>query len=253
MKIKIGKLNINYICCGEGKPLVIIHGWGCNIGVYDALIKHLSKNHTVYALDLPGFGESDEPESPWSVSDYADFMCEFLTKLGIDNPILFGHSFGGRVIIKLLTCGYPVSAEKVILTGSAGILRKKTAVKKLRAAIVRVAKRFFESKIIKKLLPTAAEKLKRRYGSPDYVNSTPVMRGTLVKTVNEDLTPLLENMTAETLLIWGANDTETPLADGQLMEKLMKNAGLAVIHNAGHYAFLEQRVQFTNILNVFLK
>ena len=78
------------------------------------------------------------------------------------------------------------------------------------------------------------------------------MRQTLVKVVNEDLTHLLPGVHAETLLIWGDRDTATPLSDGQKMESLMPNAGLAVIREAGHFAFLDQPVIFSKILSSYL-
>jgi len=74
----------------------------------------------------------------------------------------------------------------------------------------------------------------------------------LVKIVNEDLTELLPLVKQEVLLIWGENDDSTPLADGKLMEKLMPDAGLAVMPNAGHYAFLEQPALFCKILDSYL-
>ena len=79
------------------------------------------------------------------------------------------------------------------------------------------------------------------------------MRQTLVKTVNEDLTPLLEKISVETLLIWGKNDTAPPLSDGILMEQKMQNAGLAQIENAGHFPFIDQPYVFSKILISYLK
>ena len=80
-----------------------------------------------------------------------------------------------------------------------------------------------------------------------------MMRQTLVKVVNEDLTPLLSEIKQNTLLIWGENDTATPLSDGQLMEKLIKNSGLVTLKNAGHYSFLEQQFIFNKVISSFMK
>jgi len=79
-----------------------------------------------------------------------------------------------------------------------------------------------------------------------------MMRRCLVKIVNEDLTPLLPKVSQSVLLIWGENDGSTPLSDGHLMEKLMPDAGLAVIKNAGHYAFLDQPERFYKIAELYL-
>jgi len=103
-----------------------------------------------------------------------------------------------------------------------------------------------------KPFPKLVEKMRRKYGSADYRNASPIMRQTLVKIVNEDLRNLLPQIKKEVLLIWGENDDSTPLSDGKLMEELLPNAGLAVIKNAGHYAFLEQPELFAKILDSYL-
>jgi pimeloyl-ACP methyl ester carboxylesterase len=78
------------------------------------------------------------------------------------------------------------------------------------------------------------------------------MRGTLVRLVNEDLRTLLPHLHLPVLLIWGDADSETPLADGRLMERLIPDAGLVVFEGAGHYAYLEQTGRFCRIVEVFL-
>jgi pimeloyl-ACP methyl ester carboxylesterase len=79
------------------------------------------------------------------------------------------------------------------------------------------------------------------------------MRGTLVRIVNEDLQPLLPTLNLPVLLIWGEKDTDAPLEDGRLMERLIPDAGLVVFEGAGHYAYLEQPGRFCRIVEVFLR
>ncbi len=79
------------------------------------------------------------------------------------------------------------------------------------------------------------------------------MRKSLVMCVNEDLVPYMPSVTMPALLIWGDKDTATPLSDGQTMEKLMPEAGLAVINGAGHYTFLDNPYLYNRILGSFLK
>ena len=78
------------------------------------------------------------------------------------------------------------------------------------------------------------------------------MRGILSKVVNEDLQHVMPKIKASTLLIWGENDTATPLKDGQKMEKLIPDAGLVIFKNAGHYAFLDKSGEFGIIVDNFL-
>ena len=111
-------LNINYTERGEGDLVVLLHGWGSNITLFEQAIAILERKYKVVAMDMPGFGESEEPKEPWCVDDYVDFLLEFLEDYKPDKVTLLGHSFGGRVIIKLCSRELPFEVEKVILVGA---------------------------------------------------------------------------------------------------------------------------------------
>lgn len=253
MNIRINDLNINYSDEGEGEVILLLHGWGTNITLFEGIRNTCSVKYRVIAPDLPGFGESDEPKEPWCVDDYADFVIEFCRQLGISSAVLLGHSFGGRIIIKLLSRdNCPLKVERVILTGSAGIKPVQSEKAKKRAKAYQKGKAFLSTGIMKKLFPNALENYRRKHGSADYNAASPMMRQVLVKVVNEDLAPLLPKIKQEVLLIWGENDDATPLSDGKRMEKEMPNAGLVVLPNSGHYAFLQQQYAFHRVISSFL-
>ena len=79
------------------------------------------------------------------------------------------------------------------------------------------------------------------------------MRAILSKVVNEDLKSVMPQISCPTLLVWGKNDTATPLKDAQIMEKLIPDAGLVAFDGVGHYSFLENPYQFAAVLKSFLK
>ena len=250
----VDNIRINYEQKGSGDLIVLLHGWGSNIKLFSNLIDLLSKKYTVVAMDMPGFGESQEPPSAWCVDDYVDFVIKFLTDYDAKQVMLLGHSFGGRVIIKLNSRkDLPFTVSKVILVDSAGILPPKSNKKSWRTRKYKMGKAFLSTKIMRKIAPDALEKLRVKYGSADYVAASPLMRQVLVKVVNEDLEPLLPNIKCPTLLIWGVNDTATPLSDGEKMEKLIPDAGLVKLENAGHYSFLEQQFLFNRVMCSFMK
>lgn len=255
MKIEIDNYNINYEIDGYGQEvIVILQGWGTTLQVYNSMAKLLSTKYKVVRLDLPGFGSSDEPRSAWSVEDYADFFLKFLAKLKLEEVILIGHSYGGRIIIKLASRGIkPIKISKIVLIDSAGVLPKKTAKQKLKIYRYRILKKVMKLKIINKIFSSFVENWKNRQGSDDYRNASPIMRQCLVKAVNEDLSNILKEIKTETLLIWGENDIATPLSDAKLMEREIPNSGLAIIKNAGHYCFLEQPTVFNSILTSYFK
>ena len=123
---------------------------------------------------------------------------------------------------------------------------------KLRVRMYKLGKAILKSSLISKAFPQALNKLQKKFGSADYAAASPVMRGCLVKAVNEDLEPLLSGINAETLLIWGDKDTATPLSDAKKMEKQIKGSGLVVFSGAGHYSFLEQPYLFARVIKSFL-
>ena len=230
------------------ETVVMLHGWGANIGLFQNAASLIASKYKVAAPDLPGFGGTPEPPSEWTVDDYTDLAVKFIASLGLKKVILLGHSFGGRLIIKMANRqDLPFEISKIILVDAAGIKPQKSAEQKMKENV---------SKFGKKLLsgaPGLLNKLQSMAGSQDYRDASPLMRRVLVNVVNEDLTDLLPNIKQSTLLIWGTNDTATPLADAQKMEQLIPDAGLAEIPGCGHFSFLENPGLFNAILSSFLK
>lgn len=249
----IQDLNINYHESGEGTLVVLLHGWGSGIKPFDALIAQVEKGYKVVALDMPGFGLSDEPKEPWDVSRYVKLVKEFISGFSAEKVILLGHSFGGRVIIKMMNEELPFSVEKIILVDSAGVKPEATTKQKINTYTYKTGRKIMETAPMRKLFPDAVENMRNSRGSEDYRAASPMMRQTLVKVVNEDLTEYMPAIKVPVLLIWGEHDTATPLADAKIMEKLMPAAGLATIPNAGHYSFLDQPYTFHKIIASFLK
>ena len=238
MKIKLKKLDINYVQYGEGKDIVLLHGWGQNIEMMKFLGDRFSEDFRITILDFPGYGESPEPDSAWYISDYCDLVHELVTELKIKNPIVIGHSFGGRVAIKYASL-YEV--DKLVLFGAPCIRKNKELDTK--------------TKILKwaKTLPGMngiGEYMKNFIGSRDYKAASPIMRQVLVNTVNEDLSEDAKKINCPTLLIWGTSDTEAPIEEARELEKLLKDGALIELTGT-HYAYLENLDQVTNILYNF--
>ena len=255
MNIDINGYNICYKITGEGdETVVILQGWGTHLGVYDSVANSINEKYKVVQFDFPGFGGSDEPKEPWNVDAYADFFCEFMEKLEIKKATLIGHSYGGRVIIKLASrANLQFAIKNIVLIDSAGIMPKRSFVQKLKIYNYKILKRFLNLKFIYFLFPELIDDWKSRQGSADYRNASPMMRQCLVMAVNEDLTDLLPTITQETLLIWGDKDTATPITDAKIMEEKIPNSGLAVIPGTGHFSFLEQPVVFQNIMRSYFQ
>lgn len=253
METVINGMRVSYIDQGSGPAVLLLHGWAAPASTYRLIIDHLSASHRVIAPDLPGHGDSAEPPEPWNVDRFVDFTEAFVQKIGLDEAVLMGHSFGGRIIIKWLNRPQrSFKAGKVILLDAAGIKPRHSMGYYLKVYRFKAAKWFFSLPGIRQMFPHAVENARKKHGSADYRQASPVMRQSMVMAVNEDLTSLLPGIRVPTLLIWGDQDTATPLSDGQLMEKRIPDAGLVVLKGGGHFAFADCWGQCSRVLDSFL-
>lgn len=236
--------DINYIDYGSADKgtIVLLHGWGQNIEMMDMLGRPFEKNFRVIVMDLPGFGKSKEPNQASSVVDYTEYIHQLLVKLQVENPILVGHSFGGRISICYAA---KYGAEKVILLSSPfrPKQKKKPSVKIMVYKIVKKVK----------ILKGLAKHLRDKWGSTDYKNASEINRGTLVKVVNEDLTEYAKKIKCPVLLIYGSNDKDVPINEAKVLEKLIPDAGLVEYADCHHYAYLERFNQTIAIFKNFLE
>lgn len=227
-------LRIHYTLEGTGDAIVLLHGWGQNINMMEFISHHFARRFQILTLDLPGFGESEEPPHAWSLEEYTEFLHQLIEQFGLTKPILIAHSFGARIALYYAHT-YPV--QKMVLTGAAGIKKQRTLSYYIKVYTYKLLKRY---------------KKKVAMGSEDFQNSSDVMRGVLVKSVEEDLRPMLKDITCETLLVWGEYDEATPLWMGELMERELHNATLIVLEGEDHFAYFHQAKRFLAILEYFL-
>lgn len=254
MFIDIDGIKVNYFEQGAGETIIFLHGWGVGFETYSILLHFLANNYHIFALDMPGFGQTAEPINPWSVDDYVDFIIKFIKKKKISKTVLIGHSFGCRIIIKLLNrINIDLTVEKIIIIDGAGIRPKRGINYYIKVYSYKILKKILSIRMFKVLFPNVIKKYQKKVGSADYLNSSDIMKATLIKVVNEDLTSLLPKLKASSLLIWGENDDATPLSDGQKMEKLIPDAGLVIVKYAGHYSLFEGWVQCRSAIDYFLK
>lgn len=241
---------IYYEVHGEGRPIVLLHGWGTSLRLYDDVVTYLKENFKVYTLDFPGFGQSEDPSEIWSVYDYADMTEAFLNEMDIKAPILMGHSFGGRISIIL---GARIEVNKIILVDAAGIKPSRGMNYYRKVYFYKTMKILEKFPGVRPLFGDLIDAYKYKAGSSDYKSASPIMRQVLSKVVNDDLQSHLPKITAPTLLIWGSEDTATPVSDGRIMEEKINDAALIVFEGAGHYSYLEKPHDFKAIVTSFVK
>lgn len=233
---------INSVTLGSSGPTVVmLHGWGKSHYDLRPMAEVLSTTCRVVLLDLPGFGLSPLPSEAsndgggWNTSQYAERVKTFLDEKGIDACILLGHSFGGRLSVRL-AARYPELVNALILIGTPGVPRTRTPLERLRLSSIRVAVAL--AKKIDGLIGTRifAHYFAPRFGSADY-KAAGDLRKTFVKTVNEDLSELARTISSPALLLWGANDMEATLDQAYTYRGLLRDCELHIFPNKGHEPF----------------
>lgn len=249
--IDIDGVRLHYRDSGEQdlQPVIIMHGWGCNVDTVASIENLFKGKMRVVNIDLPGHGLSSEPPTVWGVDDFTTMIEKLITKINLKNPSLIGHSFGGRISILLSSRNDNI--DKVVLVDSAGIKPKRNLNYYRKVYTFKAMKHLITLIYGKKKGTEKIERMRSRKGSADYRNSTPVMRAIMSRCVNEDLKRVMPEIKAPTLLIWGEKDTATPLSDAETMEKLIPDAGLVVLPGCGHYSFLDNPFGFKAAISSF--
>lgn len=240
-KIKIMDIYINYEFSDikSDTTIVLLHGWGQNIKMMNPIKEIFKNKFNILMMDFAGFGLSQEPTFSWSVYDYTDCLRKLIKYLKLNKIILIGHSFGGRIAL-IYASKYKV--EKLVCFASPYCKEINSLPLKNR-----IYKRI---KSIKSL-EWISRILQNYIGSTDYKNASQIMKGVLVKTVNQDLSNDIKKIKCPTLLIWGNLDTAVPLKRAYEIEKMIKDSAVIVYDGATHYAYLERLNQIAVVLDNF--
>lgn len=253
MVFQHGDLAVHYTDRGEGAVVLLLHGWMGSRASFEGLANDLSGHVRTISLDFPGQGgKTPEPGTPFGVAEHMELVLALLRSLSIDKVSIVAHSFGGRISLKLAS-EHPEVVHRMVLTGCAGLRPKKTLKRRLRSLVYRAARRLIESPLYtEKRREALRERLIERFGSSDYKALAPSMRATFNRVVGEDLSYCLPKIGAPTVLVFGTEDTETPIWMGETMARAMKDAALIPFHGAGHFAYLEKYPDFLAIVSNFL-
>jgi pimeloyl-ACP methyl ester carboxylesterase len=218
---------------GQGNPILLLHGWGQTLESLQPLGELIASKACVHLIDLPGFGKSAMPDGDWDTVQYAERILAYMDEQGLERVDLLGHSFGGRVAIRLAS-KYANRIKNLILINSGGLQRQRSRSLQLRSYYIKTLRSLFS------VVPVYSDKLKawhtEKYGSRDYKNAG-ALRGTLVKSVIEDLTEEAKKVKAPTLLIWGEADEETPIEMGRRYNQLIENSKLISLPGRDHFLF----------------
>ncbi|MCC6977557.1 MAG: alpha/beta hydrolase [Candidatus Melainabacteria bacterium] len=230
---------VNYVKMGQvGSPIVMLHGWGQSLESMRILGDLLSRYHQVYLIDFPGFGKTEKPKEDWDTVDYARCIDELFEKLHLESAIVIGHSFGGRVGMRMAV-RHKKRVSALILINTGGLKSQLKGKRLYRAKALKVlsnslkwcdstfATKYFEEWFVPK------------YASRDYRNAG-ALKNILVKTVNEDQSADAGQISCPTFLLWGEKDQETPVEMGYRLKSIIPNAQLLVLPEKDHFPFIDE-------------
>lgn len=220
---------------GTDRHIVFLHGWGGSRDSLRGIAALFENSFIVHLIDLPGFGEAPVPPGDWGTSNYADLVQQYLAERVPGPFVLAGHSFGGRVSLRLAARHLP-RLSAVVLMGAPGLKPIGWSRAKVRRWGIRTLRRLLT--LASPLTGAGAlDWHTRRFGSKDYLAAGP-LRPILVRTVNEDLTECAQAVGVPVLLLWGQDDTEAPPWLAYRFAELMKgHADIEMLPHKDHHFY----------------
>ena len=210
---------------GSGAPRVVaLHGWGRSHADFAQVLAGMD----AVALDLPGFGATPPPPEAWGARQYAEAVVPLLDELPAP-AVVVGHSFGGKVAVHL-AAGWPDRVKALVLTGTPLV---RIGGGRKPALRYRVGRALHRRGVLGE---EAMERLRQRYGSPDYRAAQGIMRGVHVVSVNESYEEQLRAVRCPVELVWGGDDAEVPPVVAELAAGLLGDATITLCPGAGHMA-----------------
>jgi len=227
-------------------PIVILCGWRLTSDKYEPLRKVLKdRNYQVYIPPMPGFAENNPINRVMTLDDYVKYVENFLISKKITRLLLVGHSFGGRIAIKLAV-KRPQLIDKLILTGTPGYNPVRGIKIQFFFLISKIGNFFFSVFHLSKLATSAKKLLYRLAGSSDYPQTSGYLRDSFKIITREPLENLMKQIRVPTLLVWGEEDRIVPVKIAQRMSKVIKLSRLVIIPNARHGVLWTEPEKFSD-------
>jgi pimeloyl-ACP methyl ester carboxylesterase len=249
MQVVVDDLLTAYEQSGHGKVVLLLHGWGDKSAGLKGLQHALAADHKVIAPDLPGFGGTQSPTTVWGLDDYAQFIADFLKKLEIkDLYAVIGHSNGGAIAVRALNKEI-FSTDKLVLLASAGLRDVYKGRRKTLRLITKTGK-VLASPLPKSIKKKLRQKVYETVGSDMLVAEH--LQETFKKVVTDDIQKDASQLSVPTLLIYGENDTATPVWFGEKLHELIDGSTLEILPNAGHFVHLDRPQQVAKAIQEFL-
>lgn len=238
----------NFQSISAGTAIILLHGWGCDWQIWSKQINELSKQFKLIIPDLPAFGQSYILNlKTWDSFDYAVWLDEFIKEVlkKDEQFILVGHSFGGKIAAIYASTYRDKNLKLLVLVDASGLPNRQNLAQVTTSIIVQiipdVLKNIFGSTFKSKILSSLG-------ASTDSLFSTKLQKKILKKVVHENILIWIKKVGVNTLVMWGKNDQDTPLVQGEEMKRNIKQSELIIFKEAGHFPFIDSANDFNKIL-----
>jgi pimeloyl-ACP methyl ester carboxylesterase len=257
-------IQLRYVRGGSGAPVVLLHGFGASIYTWRLLLPELAKTHDVVALDLPGFGASDQPQD-LSLLTYRRVIPALMDRLAMPSAAIVGHSLGGGVAT-LLAAHEPARVTRLVLIDAAGfnlapadrpwLLRLAASQASALAARFPIRRLLVREGLRQNYYDASkvsAEEVEQYTAAAQRPGSLGAMRS-LLATHGDDLvvSDEIAKVKAPTLIIWGREDAWIPVADADRFAAAIKGSRQVVLDRCGHMPQEEQPEQTLQLISQFL-
>jgi 2-hydroxy-6-oxonona-2,4-dienedioate hydrolase len=246
--------SIHYYEMGEGPVVILLHALGWYAEVWAPIMARLAPKYRVIAIDQIGCGESSKPFLDYRVQTFSEFLQGFLEALNLERVSLIGHAFGGWVA-SLFASQHPEEVEKLILVSSSGVTRRYTdRFLDLNPASFAATRELLKTLFCDEKLASeelAREVFLRRLQFNDGYTVHRTFDG--IFRSDQFLDPVLERITAPTLVIWGKEDKITPLPDGNRFLRGIRGATMELLEYCGHAPHIERPEDVSRAISAFLK
>lgn len=254
--INTGKIQMYYEACGQGVPLLLIHGLGSSSRDWELQISHFAKHFKVIAIDLRGHGQSDKPPGPYSMSLFVEDIACLLKELDSFPTHVAGISLGGMVAFQL-ALDFPSLVKKMVIVNSVPDLIPQNLSDRLDYWQRLIIVRFFG---MEKIGQALADRLFTKVGQEDLreifirrwaENHKPSYRAALKAAYGWSVRERLGEIRVPTLVI-SADGDYFSTADKEAYTALIPGARLVVIENSKHALPAEKPEEFNRVVEGFL-
>jgi 2-hydroxy-6-oxonona-2,4-dienedioate hydrolase len=233
---------------GEGEPIILLHGLFGNLSNWEHVASEFATTHRVLVPRLPLFSN---PLTKERLDNLVDYLDAFIEAHNLSKVILMGNSLGGHVAL-LYAWRQPNKVKKLVLTGSSGLFENSFGgtfprVKDYSYIQEKVESTFYKREVAtKELIDEVFETVQSR-------SKTLSIIGLARAAQRHNMTNLLQQVTAPTLLIWGLQDTITPPEVALEFHDLLPHSELIFLDHCGHVAMMEQPKLFNQHVRKFLE